>query len=285
MDRQVHVFVPHVVVTRESLAAGDPGALVASNRAFLVQLGADALLEPAEMCRDAMLSHSVDLYRDQVTSGGFAQFVWNTGWDGEVVDLVRDGLKAIGAPWHSRAFDAGAEVVAGLGADRLAAFVDGDYFGTSSPERAALDAVDDGIRAACRMEDLTVLNGVWLRARPGLVAEDDAGLARLVAQVAYEVPDRDERRARARAERPAFIDVIVALCARAGHALEQIAVGDPAYDYQGHPTQSWLVRTDRGRHVALADAAGGAVMLDAGSGAPVAELSAESVAELTAAAG
>jgi hypothetical protein len=132
MDRQVRVFVPHVVVTRESLAADDPGAVVASNIAVVVQLGADALLEPAEICRDALLSHYVDFYRDQVTTGGFAKFVWYTGWEEAIVDLVRDGLTAIGAPWHSRAFDAGAEVVAGLGADRLATYVDGDCFGASN---------------------------------------------------------------------------------------------------------------------------------------------------------
>lgn len=285
MDPQVHVFVPHVVVMRESLAARDPGAVVASNIAVVVRLRADALLEPAEICRDAMLSYHVDLYRDQVTTGGFAQYVWTTGWEAAVVDQVRDGLRAIGAPWHSRAFDAGVEAVAGLGADRLAAFVDGNFFAAPTPEREALDAVDDGIRAASRMEDLTVLNDVWLRARPGLVAEDDDGLARLVAQVAAEVPDREERLARATADRPPFVDVIVALCARAGHALEQIAMGDPAHEYRGHRTQGWLVRTDRGDHVALADADGGAVMLDAGSGTPVAGLSAESVAEATGTAG
>jgi hypothetical protein len=287
MDRPAHVFVPHVVVTRESLAAAsdDPGALVASNIAVVVRLGADALLEPAEMCRDAMLSYYVEMYRDQVASGGFAQFVWNTGWEQPVVELVRDGLAAIGAPWHSRAFDAGAEAVAGLGADRLAAYVDRGYAGWPSPERDALDAVDDEIRAASRMEDLTVLNALWLRSRPGLVAEDDAGLAQLVARVAAEVPDRAERLARAEADEPPFIKVIMELSARAGHRLQQIAVGDPAYEYQGHRTTSWLVRTDRGNYVALEDAAGGAVMLEAGSGTPVAELSATSVAELTGAAG
>jgi hypothetical protein len=280
MGPQARPFVPHVVVAADSLRSDDPDAVVGASIQFVNRLRAEALLELEELSRDALMSYYVDYYAVQVANGGFSQFVWNTCWDGLLVGLVRDGLAAMGARRQAAAFEAGAAIVARLGPGRLAVFVEGEYFGSPNPEREALAAADDAIRDASREEDLTTLNDRWLRGLPDLVAEDDAGLRRLVERVAASVPDRAERRARARSEEPDYLKVVKALCARAGHAFDQVTAGDPAFEYDGVRTVGWHFWTDRGHFVAVGPAAGGAVMLDAESRAPVAELSPAAVEEL-----
>ena len=283
MGAQARPFVPYVVVAAESLRSDDPDAVVGSNIQVVNRLRAEALLELEELSHEALMSYYVDLYAVQVANGGFSQFVWNTCWDGLLVGLVRDGLAALGARRHEAAFDAGAAVVTRLGPERLAAFVDGEYFGSPNPEREALDAVNDAILDASGEENLTVLNDRWLRARPDLVAEDEAGLRRLVARVAAALPDHAERLARAEREEPDYLKVVKALCARAGHRFDQVTAGDPAFEYEGARTIGWHFWTDRGHFVAVGPAAGGAVMLDAESRAQVAELSPAAVAELVSA--
>ena len=278
-------FVPHVVVAAESLASDDPDAVVGSNIQVVNRLRAEALLELEELSHDALMSYYVDLYAAQVANGGFSQFVWNTCWDELLVGLVRDGLAAMGARRHAGAFEAGAAIVVRLGPDRLAAFLEGEYFGSPNPEREALNGVNDAIRDATREENLTALNDAWLRGRPDLVATDEAGLRRLVDQVSAAVPDHAERLARAEREEPDYLKVVKALCASAGHRFDQVTAGDPAFEYEGVRTIGWHFWTDRGHFVAVGPAAGGAVMLDAESRAQVAELSPAAVAELVGEAG
>jgi hypothetical protein len=283
MGPQARPFVPYVVVAAESLASGDPDAVVGSNIQVVNRLRAEALLELEELSREALMSYYVDLYAAQVANGGFSQFVWNTCWDELLVGLIRDGLAAMGAHRNAAAFEAGAGIVARLGPERLAAFLEGEYFGSPNPERDALTEVDDAIRDAARVESLTVLNDAWLRRLPDLVAEDETGLRRLVSRVAASVPDRAERLARQQAAEPDYLKVVKALCARAGHSFEQVTAGDPAFEYEGVRTIGWHFWTDRGHFVAVGPAAGGAVMLDAESRAQVAELSRAAIAELVSA--
>jgi hypothetical protein len=42
-----------------------------------------------------------------VNNGGFAQFVYNTGWQPSVIGLVKEGLSAIGATKHAELFEKG----------------------------------------------------------------------------------------------------------------------------------------------------------------------------------
>jgi hypothetical protein len=197
VEPQAQPYVPVVVVAVETLWSDDPDAVVSSNADVVNRLRSEALLEPGEICREALVGYYVDYYRAQVMSGGFSLFVWNTHWEDPPVGLVREGLAAIGAHRHRRAFEAGSNAVAGLGPERLAAFLAGEYVGPSNPDREALNAIDDAIWAASREESLPVLNSEWLRTRPGLVAEDAEGIRRLVERVAAYVPDRADRLARA----------------------------------------------------------------------------------------
>ena len=99
-----------VVLSRESLESADVRATIALNIDFVNALF-EELLEPEEVSHDALLSYYVDYYLAEVNNGGFAQFVYNTGWKPRVVALVKEGLSAIGAVKHAELFLEGDRLV------------------------------------------------------------------------------------------------------------------------------------------------------------------------------
>ncbi len=53
---------------------------------------------------DALMSYYLDYYTSQYTEGNFAQFVYNSGWNKELNELIEEGLALIGAEKHLELF-------------------------------------------------------------------------------------------------------------------------------------------------------------------------------------
>jgi len=53
---------------------------------------------------DALLSYYLDYYWSQYTEGNFAQFVYKSGWNKELNELIEEGLELIGAEKHLELF-------------------------------------------------------------------------------------------------------------------------------------------------------------------------------------
>jgi len=53
---------------------------------------------------DALMSYYLDYYTSQYTEGNFAQFVYNSGWNSELNELIEEGLALIGAEKHLELF-------------------------------------------------------------------------------------------------------------------------------------------------------------------------------------
>ena len=53
---------------------------------------------------DAIMSYYLDYYTSQYTEGNFAQFVYYSGWDKELNELIEEGLALIGAKKHLELF-------------------------------------------------------------------------------------------------------------------------------------------------------------------------------------
>lgn len=251
-----------VVVSRDAFGSDEPYDLIESSIGFVNALMA-RYLRRAELSPDALRSYYVDYYLAQVNNGGFSQFVYNSGWDPQVVADVRDGLAAMGARGHRALFDRGAALVDGLGHEGLQAFFASEYFGDNAA-RDGLDAVSDAFYDLSDREDLVRLNGTWLRGLPHLVVLSAEEMQAEVERRGAALPDRAAREAEALAGEPRYAKLIRALCAATGQALERITAGDPTFAHAGRQTVAWHFLTDRG-HFYMADLGDRALMFDGGS--------------------
>jgi hypothetical protein len=246
-----------VVVSKPSFKSSDPYDLISSNISFLNALFEEHLRH-AEVSSDALRSYYVDYYLAEVNNGGFSQFVYNSRWEEEVVKLVREGLRAMGAQQHLALFEKVAGLVKRLGKKGLRAYLASEYFGDNAV-RDNLNAPNEDFFAISKQEDLIVLNSAWLRGLPNLMVLTIPQMEKEVKRRAEAIPDRAERIAEARASEPRYVKLIRALCERAGQQFEQVTAGDPAHKHAGRETLAWYFFTDRGLHY-MVEADGKALM-------------------------
>jgi hypothetical protein len=247
-----------IIVLEASISHDDPGEIVGSNVWFVNALF-EEYLTADEIAPDALRSYYVDYYLAQVNNGGFSQFVYNSRWSPRAIRLIREGMQAIGAQRHLKAFERGAKLVDKFGPDRLRTYFASEYFG-ENPDRDELNAPDEDFTAAEKVEDLLALNAAWLRKHPNLcpmpTEEDMRSEARRRGQ---PLPDRERRVAAARANEPRYIKLIRALCERSGQDLQQVTAGDPTRVHEGTRTLAWHFITDKGHHH-MVEASGKAIM-------------------------
>lgn len=262
-----------IVVSRSSYESDDPYSLIGSNIDVVHSLRGEYLRDD-EISDEALQSYYVDYYVAQVSNGGFSQFVYNSGWRATVVDRVRRGLRSMNARRHAELFERSAAEVDGLGAEGLARFLEGEYFGEENFERDVLNAHDEAFFALMDEEDPYELNARWIRSRPDIRVLGEKELEEELRRRAAQVPDRAARVAEARANAPRYAQLVQQLCDAAGHELDRITAGDPTHVHEGTPVLAWHFLTDRG-HYYMVDLGDRALMFDDSSDELVAEVAAE----------
>jgi Domain of unknown function (DUF4375) len=258
-----------IFVSSESIASDDPHDIVWSNISFLNELQ-EEYITYSELSPDAMQSYYIDYYLAQVNNGGFAQFVYNSGWNFVLIGHVRDGLKAIGATRHLALFEESAALVDQVGPEGMGKFFQSEPFGENH-ERDLLNAFNDQFYALEEEESLTDLNARWLRAHPELVVCTEEELEAEIVRRAEAVPDREERIAQARASEPRYYKLVRALCAQTGQELDDLTAGSPE-TYNGKSYLAWHFLTDQGHHYMI-DTGELALMFNDDSRSPIATFS------------
>ena len=259
---------PTIVVSKESLASEDSYDLVESNIDSVNQL-LERLVEYEEISPEALKSYYVDYYLAQVKNGGFSQFIYNIGCDGEIIEYVQQGLAEMKAVRHAALFDKSLAIIDRLSEEELDRFLESEYFGENT-ERDALNETNGEFYQLNEQEDLVEYNSRWLREHPQLqaVAEDD--LEDLFDEIAAKIPDLEERAAQALEDQPRYVKVIDELCEVAGQELDRITAGDPSYEHEGKPTLAWHFLTDAG-HFYMVDLGDKALMFNGDTKQLVAE--------------
>ncbi|MGV3721283.1 MAG: DMP19 family protein [Actinomycetota bacterium] len=260
-----------VVISQESLESDDPYEVVGSNVDFVNALLGE-YLRADEIAVDALRSYYVDYFLAQLENGGFSQFVYNSGWSEDVVRLVREGLREMGAVQHLALFEETSEQIAALGPERLRAYLESEYF-DENEERDALNVMGADFSGISEAEDLIELNAAWLRSLPGLVALPEAELDAEAKRRGAALSDREARVAAALESEPRYMKLIRALCAATGHELSHITAGDPSHEYEGQRVVAWHFITDRGHHY-MVEAGGKAIMFEGSARSRVAEVDA-----------
>ena len=87
----------NVIVSQDSFDNTlDPSDIIASNISFLNVLSEEGF--EGKFCHEAEISYYLDYYTDQLKKGGFSLFVYNSGWNDELIALIQEGLANIQAP-------------------------------------------------------------------------------------------------------------------------------------------------------------------------------------------
>ncbi|MCR5888423.1 DMP19 family protein [Hymenobacter sp. J193] len=234
-----------VIVSKDSFDNPDAYAVVYSNITFVNALRSSYFTNQ-ELAPDALRSYYVDYYLAQVNNGGFSQFVYNSGWDADMVRTVREGLASMEARQHLALFERGAQLIDGLGAAGLQAYLEDDYWGDNDT-RDELNSIGDEFFQLSEQEDLVDLNARWLRGLPNLrvltIPQMEAEVDRRIAAL----PDFAFREAQARANEPRYYKVSRALCKQAGQELVSVNAFDGAR-YQGRKVQATHISTNQGHH-------------------------------------
>ncbi len=274
-----------IIVSSNAFESDDPYDIIQSNISVINELFGEHLKQE-EISRTALTSYYVDFYLAQVNNGGFSQFVFNSDWNEEIVNLVRQGLREMGASGHGALFEEGAAAVRALGEEGLTTYLGSDYW-SDNTVRDSLDTIDDRFYALGKSEDLVKLNAMWLKRQPNLLVLSIDELWKEVARRSAAVPDRAERMERALEAQPRYMNVIRELCEKSGQQLDQVTAGARDLFYDGTAVRQltpeeleggsielqtvWYFITNKGLHL-MAEVDGKAAMFDNETKTKIAEI-------------
>ena len=151
------VKMTNIIVSDLSFDSKDEYDIIRSNISFinlLLEEGADEEL----VYEDAFLSYYVDYYDSEYKNGDFSQYVYNSGWNTVINDMVAKGLAKIGATEHLAHFRKMVAVAESRPDEEMSTFLNSQYFGTNNLRDSLNDKGFYDID-----EDIMLLNARWLR--------------------------------------------------------------------------------------------------------------------------
>ena len=132
---------------------------------------------------DALMSYYLDYYYSQYAEGNFGQFVYKSGWNKELNELIEEGLALIGAEKHLELFQQQSKKVKLMSSVKLNKFVSGKLEGVN-PTRDLLNN-DTFFELE---ENLVTLNADFLKNHPDFeVLSVDDMFAALEEYVGHEI--------------------------------------------------------------------------------------------------
>jgi hypothetical protein len=132
---------------------------------------------------DALMSYYLDYYYSQCATVNFAQFVYSSGWNAELNELIEEGLALIGAYNHLELFQQQSKKVKLMSSVKLNKFLKGKLEGVN-PTRDLLNN-DTFFELE---ENLVTLNANFLKSHPDFeVLSVDEMFATLEEFVGHEI--------------------------------------------------------------------------------------------------
>ena len=92
-----------IIVSETAMKSENPQDVIHSNIS-VINLMREEGVDDEFIHEDALTSYYLDYYYSQYTEGNFSQFVYNSGWNKELNELIEEGLALIGAEKHLELF-------------------------------------------------------------------------------------------------------------------------------------------------------------------------------------
>lgn len=154
----------YIYVSEASFNDSEAYKIVASNISIV-----NLVLEEGgtydQLPTEALQSYFVDYYAAQVNNGNFSQFVYNSKWNTSLNNIVKEGLKNMGAKQQLEFFEGQSQFVEGMDRDELQVYFDSQYFGENEARENLNDNTYFNIY---QQENLVELNSAWLKSLPNL---------------------------------------------------------------------------------------------------------------------
>ena len=171
-----------IIISETASNSENPQDVIHSNIS-VINLMREEKIDDDLIHEDALMSYYLDYYTSQYTEGNFAQFVYNSGWDKELNDLIEEGLALIGAEKHLELFQQQSKKVKLMSSVKLNKFLKGKLEGIN-PIRDLLNT-DTFFEIE---ENIVALNANFLKTHPDLeVLTVDEMFEVLEEFVGYEI--------------------------------------------------------------------------------------------------
>jgi len=149
------------ILISESAANSENPQDVINSNISIVNLMREEKIDDEDIHEDALMSYYLDFYNAQCTQGNFAQFVYHSGWNKELNELIEEGLEIIGAPKHLEFFKEQCRKIRLMSSVKLGKFLKGKLEGVN-PIR---DTLNDN-RFFEIDENIVELNAAFLKHHP-----------------------------------------------------------------------------------------------------------------------
>ncbi|WP_343696018.1 hypothetical protein [Flavobacterium sp.] len=126
-----------ILVSETAANSENPQDIINSNIS-IINLIREEKVNDDFIHEDALLSYYLDYYASQYSAGNFSQFVYNSGWNKELNELIEEGLALIGAEKHLELFQAQSKRVKLLSSVKIGKFLKGKLEGVN-PTRDLLN--------------------------------------------------------------------------------------------------------------------------------------------------
>ena len=153
-----------IIISENAANSENPQDIINSNIS-VINLMREEKIDDDLIHEDALMSYYLDYYYTQYSQGNFAQFVYNSGWNKELNELIEEGLQLIGAEKHLELFQAQAKKVRLMSSVKLAKFLKGKLEGIN-PIKDALNNDTFFSPEISGKENLVELNAAFLKSHP-----------------------------------------------------------------------------------------------------------------------
>jgi hypothetical protein len=267
-------MIEHIIVSDSSAKASESTALIQSNVRVINEFLRN-FVQREELCVEALKSYYVNLYLLHMSNGGFAEFVYRTGWEQMAIKHLVAGLESLGAEAHIELLGRFAERLSTFGADGIQCLYD-DEHPQNQQMRDFLNEFMPEFLALNHTENLTSLNGDWLKGHAKLVVMSETDIKKQIEVAAKAIPNRMKRIAEALEKEPRHMKLIRLLCSSAN--LDYI---DLTPQYRVQPiiktgATIWHFDTVQGAYY-LADSLNEASIFDVNNHAEIASVQIEEV--------
>ena len=133
-----------ILISENAANSENPQDIINSNIS-IVNLMREEKIDDEDIHPDALMSYYLDYYVAQYTQGNFSQFVYNSGWNNELNELIEEGLELLGAKKHLELFQQQSKKVRLMSSVKLAKFLKG-----KSKNAAVQKNPHPGLHACCR---------------------------------------------------------------------------------------------------------------------------------------
>jgi hypothetical protein len=149
-----------IIVSETAMNSENPQEVIHSNIS-VINLMREEGVDDEFIHEDALMSYYLDYYCSQYTAGNFAGFVYNSGWNEELNEMIEEGLALIGAEKHLELFKEQCRKLRLQSSIKLTKFLKGKFEGPN-PFR---DLLNNDLFFQLE-ENLTMLNANFLKNHP-----------------------------------------------------------------------------------------------------------------------